>query len=104
MEDTALKTAVAAAVKAALATELARVSEQLALVFLDNAELKKPVGKLVEDIAKRKVSARVLLFQPVQEERLEHAPATPSPKPDGKRARDPETQQKPPPKKRREAD
>ena len=102
MEDTALKTAVAAAVKAALATELARVSEQLALVFLDNAELKKPVGKLVEDIAKRKVSARVLLFQPVQEERLEQAPATPSPKPDGKRARDP--QQKPPPKKRREAD
>ena len=31
-------------------------------------------------------------------------PATLSPKPEGKRARDPETQQKPQPKKRREAD
>ena len=84
MEDTVLKTAVAAAVKAALVpvnAELARVSEQLALVVSDNAELKERVEKLEEDICVfapdkiRNVSAQVLLFfcgdQPVPEERLE---------------------------------
>ena len=91
MEDTALKTAVAAAVKAALvpvnaelarvSEQLARVSEQLALVVSDNAELKEHVKKLEEDICAfapdkiRNVSAQVSLFfcgdQPVPEEMLE---------------------------------
>uniref|UniRef100_A0A7S0M3G8 Uncharacterized protein n=1 Tax=Cryptomonas curvata TaxID=233186 RepID=A0A7S0M3G8_9CRYP len=84
MEDAALKTAVAAAVKAALVpvnAELARVSEQLALVVSDNAELKERVEMLEEDICVfapdkiRNVSEQVLLFfcgdQPVPEERLE---------------------------------
>jgi hypothetical protein len=46
MEDAALKIAVVAAVKAALVpvnAELARVSEQLALVVSDNAELEERV-------------------------------------------------------------
>lgn len=46
MEDAALKIAVEAAVKAALVpvnAELARVSEQLALIVSDNAELKELV-------------------------------------------------------------
>ena len=53
MEDAALETAVAAAVKAALVpvnAELARVSEQLALFVSDNAELKERVEMLEEDI------------------------------------------------------
>ncbi len=53
MEDTALKTAVAAAVKAALVpvnAEIARVSEQSGMVVLDSAELKERVEKLEEDI------------------------------------------------------
>jgi hypothetical protein len=53
IEDAVLKTAVAAAVKAALVpvnAELARVSEQLALVVSDNAELKERVEMLEEDI------------------------------------------------------
>jgi hypothetical protein len=60
MEDAALKIAVVAAVKAALVpvnAELARVSEQLALVVSDNAELKERVeidnAELLKELKER---------------------------------------------------